>query len=135
MASGSVRAGIVIISGDDSDDGTGHCSGTSCGSLFVNAFNLAISSSLSPGTGIVAIGVNGSRALTALNSWNSAANGGPGVPITILTTAAQITGVNLSNFDIRIVNFKRTGGCGAAILRFWMVYTARVGVGEVIKQG
>ena len=25
--------------------------------------------------------------------------------------------------------------CGAAILRFWMVYTARVGVGEVIKQG
>ena len=35
----------------------------------------------------------------------------------------------------RIVNFKRSGGCGAAILRFWMVYTARVGVGEVIKQG
>ena len=43
--------------------------------------------------------------------------------------------ITINRLMIRIVNFKRTGGCGAAILRFWMVYTARVGVGEVIKQG
>ena len=57
----SSLAGIVLISGDDADE-DGHCyrelsggvlDGTLCGSLYPNAFNLAISSSTSPGSGIM----------------------------------------------------------------------------------
>lgn len=111
-------AGIVMITGDDADD-SGHCQGVACGALFVNTFNLAISTSTSPGSGIVAIGVNGGYASVGLNSWNSAVNGGPGLPITVLTTAAQIASVDFADYDmvyIPSVDWHTFGGINGAQL-------------------
>ena len=105
-------AGVVIISGDDADE-DGHCyrdvtgtpdDGTLCGSLYPNALNLAISSSTSPGSGIVAIGgANCGTAGKALQAWNDVANGGPGASITVLTTTTAITSVNLSDYAMLYV--------------------------------
>jgi hypothetical protein len=120
----SSLAGIVLISGDDADE-DGHCysdvagvpdDGTLCGSLYPNAFNLAISSSTSPGSGIVAIGgAHCGTAGKALQAWNSVANGGPGAAITVLTTTTAITSVILSDFAmlyIPSIHIQLGGFCG-----------------------
>jgi cysteine-rich repeat protein len=91
--------GFVVVSGDDADD-SGHCQGIACGALYPKLFKAAITESDTAGTGIVAIGVNGSFASSSLTSWNAPANGGPGVPVTILTTTAQIASVNFANFKM-----------------------------------
>lgn len=120
-------AGVVIITGDDADE-DGHCyrdvaglpdDGTLCGSLYPNALNLAISSSTSPGSGIVAIGgANCGTAGKALQAWNDVANGGPGVSITVLTSTTAITSVNLSDFKmlyIPSIAIQLGGFCGVEV--------------------
>jgi len=117
-------AGVVIISGDDADE-DGHCyrlhsdgtlDGTLCGSLYPNALNLAIGSSTSPGTGIVAIGgANCGTAGLALTAWNDPANGGPGAAITFKTSTTAITSVNLSDFAmiyVPSIHVQLGGFCG-----------------------
>ena len=91
------NAGIVFFSGDDADD-FGHCPGTACGGLYAAIFSFSIANSASPGTGILAIGVNAGQATTALNSWNDPINGGPGAAVTILTDPAMISTAVLTDF-------------------------------------
>jgi hypothetical protein len=62
--------GFVIVTGDDADD-SGHCEGTRCGGLYPGLFKEGIDRSRTLGSGILAIGVNGGRALSAFNSWNA----------------------------------------------------------------
>lgn len=117
-------AGIVLIGGDDADE-DGHCyrdlgggvlDGTLCGSLYPNAFKLALSSSTSPGSGIVAIGgANCGTAGKALKAWNQVSSGGPGALITHLDSVAEISSVNLSDFAmiyIPSVTVQLGGFCG-----------------------
>jgi cysteine-rich repeat protein len=89
--------GFVVVSGDDADDG-GHCQGTACGGIYPVFLTHAVADSLSPGSGILALGVNGGSALLSLNSWNSPANGGPGAVITHVTLVSDIASVNFANF-------------------------------------
>ena len=89
--------GPVILSGDDADDRS-HCEGSRCGQLYGKALSFVVNNSQSNGSGIVAIGVNSSRALSSLNSWNNPTNGGPGVTITHARTTAEISSVDFSNF-------------------------------------
>jgi hypothetical protein len=93
----AAMGGPVILSGDDADD-SGHCQGTACGGFYAKALNFIVNNSQSVGTGIIAIGVNSSRALTGFNSWNNPANGGPGVSVTHARTTAEIASVDFSNF-------------------------------------
>lgn len=89
--------GPVIISGDDADD-SGHCQFSDCGQLYGKALNFVVTNSNSPGTGILAIGVNSSRALTGFNSWNDPANGGPGAVVTHARTTTEIATAVLSTY-------------------------------------
>ncbi len=91
--------GTVFLSGDDADD-VGHCFGTGCGGLYPAIFSFAVDNSASPGSGILALGINGGQALASLNSWNAAANGGPDVPITVLTNPLDIQTVKLADYDV-----------------------------------
>jgi len=107
-------AGVVIISGDDADE-DGHCYSDVAGipddgSLYPNALDLAISSSTSPGIGIVAIGgANCGTAGKALRAWNDVANGGPGASITVLDSVTEISTVTLSGkADVQIVDFEKS---------------------------
>src|SRR3989304_1289038 len=91
-------AGPLFLGGDDADD-TGHCRGTACGGLYAKALKTVYDKSTGPGTGILAIGVNGSTSSTArsaLIGWNNVLNGGPGAPITIVTSTTAISTVNFS---------------------------------------
>ena len=63
----TAMGGPVLLSGDDADD-NGHCQGSSCGQLYGKILSFVVSNSNSAGTGIIAIGVNGSRALIGFNS-------------------------------------------------------------------
>ncbi|MDI1444453.1 HYR domain-containing protein [Polyangium sp. 6x1] len=89
--------GFVVVSGDDADDG-GHCQGKACGGIYVAFLKQAVEQSKSAGTGILAIGVNGGFAQSALISWNKPGFGGPGAVITIVTDPAQIKTVDFSNY-------------------------------------
>lgn len=91
--------GTVFLSGDDADD-VGHCFGTGCGGLYPAIFSFAVANSASPGSGILALGINGGQALASLNSWNAAANGGPDVPITVMTNPLDIQTVKLADYDV-----------------------------------
>ena len=92
--------GPVFISGDDADDNF-HCQGTACGGVYPALLSSVVNNSLSPGVGIVAIGVNGNTALNGFNSWNAVANGGPGAPVTFINATigpGSIATVNFNNF-------------------------------------
>ena len=91
--------GCLVLTCDDADDG-GHCQGTRCGGLYPRLFNDLLANSKTSGTGILAIGVNSSNALTALNSWNNVGNGGPGVSITHARTNAEISSAVFTNFKM-----------------------------------
>jgi YVTN family beta-propeller protein/cysteine-rich repeat protein len=82
--------GLVIMSGDDADDGR-HCLETACGALYPNVLKRALAQS--PGTrGILAVGVRpGGVADFALRGWNDPANGGPGTTIDLVSGAAIAT--------------------------------------------
>jgi len=99
LAPTRVPAGIVFLSGDDADD-AGHCTGNSCGGLYPAVFSFSVANSASPGTGILAIGVNGMQAGIALTSWNNPVNGGPGAAITIVTNPTAISTVAFTDFDV-----------------------------------
>lgn len=92
-----LHGGFVVVSGDDADD-SGHCQGTACGGIYPIFLNKAVTESATGGSGILAIGVNGSSAQSSLSGWNAVANGGPGAPITIVTNTTDIANVNFSNY-------------------------------------
>lgn len=99
-------AGPLFLSGDDADDG-GHCLGTACGSLYPKALKAVYDKSTTgtgtTGTRILAImSSSSSAARTALDNWNSTANGGPGAPITFVTatTTPSISTVIFSNYKM-----------------------------------
>ena len=99
FAAANASAGLVLLSGDDADD-SGHCNGTLCGGLYAAVLSSAVSTSASPGSGILAIGVNDSQALIGLNSWNAPVNGGPGATITFRNSIADIDSVNFADYDV-----------------------------------
>src|SRR5258706_15957642 len=82
----TAAAGAVFISGDDSDDGAavGHCRDSNCGKLIGRILSKLYSecgatTSLAPG--ILVVGANSGDALTAIQGWNLAVNGGPAAPL------------------------------------------------------
>jgi len=93
------QGGFVIVSGDDADD-DGHCHGTACGGIYVAFLKRAVLESHSGGSGILAIGVNGSHAQKGLESWNDPANGGPGASITYASTTAAIASVDFASHAV-----------------------------------
>ena len=95
--SGPAIGGPMVLSGDDADDG-GHCGGSACGQLYGKALSFVVNNSQSSGTGIVAVGVNSSYALSSFNSWNQVSNAGPNVAVTHVRTTSEIANVNFSNF-------------------------------------
>lgn len=84
-------------------DNTDHCGAGLCGNLYVNVFRQAIDASTrkmvstNNKTGILAIGINGGRAIVQFNSWMKAI-GNP-EPVTILTNVNDISNANKYNFD------------------------------------
>lgn len=112
------QGGIVFLSGDDADD-VEHCQGTACGALYPSILSFAVANSRSPGSGILAIGVNPdtmtvtSFALDALESWNDPMNGGPDATVTFLNDPAQIGTVTFSDYAVVYlpsVEFHTPGG-------------------------
>jgi hypothetical protein len=96
---GAQLGGTVLLSGDDADD-IGHCQGTACGALYPQVLSALAAQSTSPGSGILAVGVTpGSTAEVGLDSWNAAGNGGPDLPVTIITGSA-IASTDLMQFDV-----------------------------------
>jgi cysteine-rich repeat protein len=87
--------GFVVVTGDDADD-LWHCEGALCGGLYPSLFREAISRSRSGGQGILAVGVNGAQALTAFESWNGSAQGGPGAPVTHVRSTEDISRVDFN---------------------------------------
>jgi cysteine-rich repeat protein len=102
---------FVFVSGDDADD-VGHCGGTACGGLYPAALSKAISESRSGGTGILAIGVNGSSARLSFDSWNATANGGPGAAVTFVNDTGVIGSVDFSSYAMIYLpsSYRHTGG-------------------------
>jgi len=102
-AEAQVVGGPVFVSGDDAED---HCEETDCGGLYGAVLSSAVDLSLSPGTGIAAIGiapgVSGEDNQPALVGWNDPVNGGPNVPITYVN-GADITTVDFADFDVIFV--------------------------------
>ena len=94
-------AGLVVMSGDDADDGR-HCLGTACGALYPRILSKAMAQS--PGErDILAVGVRaGGVAAFALDGWNDPANGGPGADID-LVTGADIRTVDLNLYRVLYV--------------------------------
>ncbi|HYC55978.1 MAG TPA: thrombospondin type 3 repeat-containing protein [Candidatus Binatia bacterium] len=110
--------GNIVLSGDDADD-SGHCEGTNCGGLYAAILTTLIAQSGSLGSGILAIGVNGSQAQIGLDSWNNPVNGGPGVAITTVTDPAQIGTVDFSDYAMIYLpsdDINTGGGISAAQL-------------------
>jgi len=101
-----VVGGPVFVSGDDAED---HCYNDLCGGLMVAVFNSALDLSLSPGNGILAIGMTDADAVDALDSWNDPAFGGPDVAITTVTGAA-ISTVDFADFDVIFVPSNENDG-------------------------
>ena len=104
----AATGGPVFVSGDDAED---HCAGTDCGGLYPAIFSSAVTLSQSPGTGILAIGVGDDDTASALPSWNAPGNGGPNVPITIVTGPA-INSVDFGDFDVIFVPSNEADGGG-----------------------
>ena len=96
---GAQTGGPVFVSGDDAED---HCEDLECGGLYVAVLNSAIDLSKSPGSGILAIGMTDDDNVDSLDSWNSPANGGPDVSITVAAGSA-ISSVDFSDFDVIFV--------------------------------
>ena len=96
-ASGPARGGFVIVTGDDADD-LWHCEEKRCGGLYPSLFRAAVTRSRSGGAGILAIGVNGNQALSAFESWNNPANGGPGARVTHVRRLADISRIDFNRF-------------------------------------
>jgi hypothetical protein len=94
-----VVGGPVFVSGDDAED---HCEEDECGGLYAAVLNSAVDLSLSPGAGILAIGMTDDDNVDALNSWNDPAFGGPDVPITTVS-GAGITTADFADFDVIFV--------------------------------
>jgi hypothetical protein len=92
-AGSASAAGLVIVSGDDADDG-GHCQGSRCGQLYGTLFTKAVDVSATGSGNILSIVANSSRALTALNQWTSTVHGGPGVTAFRCNSSACIDTVN-----------------------------------------
>ncbi len=98
--------GPVFVSGDDAED---HCAGTNCGGLMAAVLKNAIDLSLSPGTGIAAIGMEDPDNTDALDSWNEPGNGGPNVPITVIPLA-EIPTVDFADFAVIFIPSNETDG-------------------------
>ena len=94
-----VVGGPVFVSGDDAED---HCEEDECGGLYAAVLSSAVDLSLSPGTGILAIGMTDVDNVDALNSWNDPTFGGPDVPITTVS-GADISTANFADFDVIFV--------------------------------
>ncbi|MEK6799529.1 MAG: hypothetical protein AABZ12_11230 [Planctomycetota bacterium] len=92
-----LTGGIVFLSGDDADE---HCPGSACGGLYPAILSYAIANSSSPGSGILALGVNEGLARDTFLSWNEIANGGPGASVTFLTAALDIRTVDFADYDV-----------------------------------
>lgn len=110
------QGGFVIVSGDDADD-DGHCHGTACGGIYAAFLKRAVLESKTQGTGILAIGVNGSHAQKGLESWNDPANGGPGATITYAITTTAIASVDFSSYAVIYIpswSGNTAGGLSAA---------------------
>lgn len=127
--------GPVFLSGDDADDG-GHCQHSSCGQLYGKALKFVVENSQSSGTGILAIGVNSSRALTGFNSWRSVANGGPGVgvPVTHARSTAQITGANFSNYAAIYIPSDRNTSGGINPTQLSALNTRQADIADFVNQ-
>ncbi len=98
-ASAQAIGGPVFVSGDDAED---HCEEDLCGGLMAAVLKNAIDLSLSPGTGIAAIGMEDDDNTAGLNSWNDPGNGGPNVPITVIPLA-EISTVDFSDYAVIFV--------------------------------
>ena len=105
-AESQLVGGPVFVSGDDAED---HCYEDLCGGLMVAVFNSALDLSLSPGSGILAIGMTDDDAVDALDSWNDPEFGGPDVAITTVTGAA-ISTVDFADFDVIFVPSNENDG-------------------------
>jgi cysteine-rich repeat protein len=95
----TARGGFVVVTGDDADD-LWHCEGSLCGGLYPSIFKDALKRSRSGGKGILAIGVNDRQALTAFDSWNDPAQGGPGAPVTHARSTEDISRVDFSRYAL-----------------------------------
>ena len=110
------KGGFVIVSGDDADD-SGHCHGKACGGIYVEFLKRAVLESKTAGTGILAIGVNGSYAKQGLESWNNPLNGGPGAAITYVTATAAIESEDFSKYAVIYIpsaSTETSGGISSA---------------------
>lgn len=91
--------GSILVSCDDADD-VGHCQGTACGGLYPAALSQLLALSRSPGLGILTIGVNGSSAQSSFDSWNNVASGGPGAPVSNVTSVVDIETVDFAGYQL-----------------------------------
>ncbi|WP_428263943.1 HYR domain-containing protein [Haliangium sp.] len=91
--------GFVVVSGDDADDSS-HCGGSACGRAYPAFLSEAVANSQTGGIGILAIGVNGGRALLSFNSWNDPANGGPGAPVTHISSVSDIDNIDFNDYAV-----------------------------------
>jgi cysteine-rich repeat protein len=99
--------GFVVVSGDDADD-CGHGEGAALGSLYRNLFLKGLSESKTSGSGILAIGSNGSCGRAAFDSWVPA-----GTPV---THAVDIAGVDFASFKLVYIASVETHTLGGMTL-------------------
>ncbi len=90
-------AGVIVLSGDDGED---HCQGMRCGNLYALLLRAAADSSRIDSDTLLAVGVNGSTARTALESWNLVTNGGPGLRIRYAVSIAEISSLPLERYRV-----------------------------------
>ena len=105
-AESQLVGGPVFVSGDDAED---HCYDDLCGGLYAAVLSSAIDLSLSPGAGILAIGMTDEDGVDALLSWNDPAFGGPDVSITTVT-GAGISTADFADFDVIFVPSNENDG-------------------------
>ena len=85
-------------------DNNGHCGGTACGGLYLNVMQQAVyfatlkSAYLGNKSGILAVGINGSPALTQFQSWITAGN--IKEPVTHITNTTLLQTVNFSQYKV-----------------------------------
>jgi hypothetical protein len=91
------QGGYVLISCGAADD---QCVEEACMRFYPRVLALLLSESNAPDQGILAVGVNGSGALHALETWNDPYYGGPGAPIQYVTEISEIESVDFSNFAL-----------------------------------
>ncbi|GAX76820.1 hypothetical protein CEUSTIGMA_g4266.t1, partial [Chlamydomonas eustigma] len=110
--------GFVFISTDDADN-SNHCGGSLCGGLYINVFQQALyfarlkSAYLGTKSGILAVGINGSPALTQFQSWISGA--GITDTITYVTSTTQIALVNFNQYLLLYIPSAYINGGGVQV--------------------